>query len=152
MFFLFSKNQKLKRQRRIKGEPVLTWTVLWTCVSVLEMTGIESTWCARSVANMELTLSWNFWKRKKCAGCSLKKFSWRLSYSQWDFYLWLVAFAISLYNVLNFHIVQSEDVSPVDQYLVCGEHYKTIRDAVAKVVLEGQADELDKTCEVNCYG
>lgn len=51
--------------------------------------------------------------------------------------------------MLNFHFIQSEDVSPVDQYLVCGEHYKTIRDAVAKVVLDGQAGELDKTCEVN---
>lgn len=149
MFFLFSKIQKLKRQKRIEEGPMLSWRVLWTCVSVLEMTGIESTWSARSVANMGLTLSWNFCKRTKSAGCSLKRFSLRLSYSQWDFYLRPVSFGTWLYNVLDFHFIQSEDVSPVDQYLACGENYKTIRDAVAKVVVEGHAGQLDKTCEVN---
>lgn len=47
------------------------------------------------------------------------------------------------------HYFQSQEVAPIDQYLVCGEHYKTIRNAVAKVVLEGQIEGLDKTCEVN---
>ncbi|GLD49345.1 E3 ubiquitin-protein ligase rnf213-alpha-like protein, partial [Lates japonicus] len=42
---------------------------------------------------------------------------------------------------------KSEEATPIDQYLVCGEDYKTIRNAVAKVVLEGKADGLDETCE-----
>lgn len=50
---------------------------------------------------------------------------------------------------LILHYFQSKEVAPIDQYLVCGEHYKTIRDAVAKVVLEGQTGGLDETCEVN---
>ncbi|KAM9346074.1 E3 ubiquitin-protein ligase rnf213-alpha-like [Symphorus nematophorus] len=41
---------------------------------------------------------------------------------------------------------KSEEATPIDQYLVCGEHYKTIRDAVAKVVMEGKVDGLDETC------
>uniref|UniRef100_A0A668A4S4 Uncharacterized protein n=1 Tax=Myripristis murdjan TaxID=586833 RepID=A0A668A4S4_9TELE len=32
----------------------------------------------------------------------------------------------------------NEEGSPIDQYLVCGEDYKTIRDAVAKAVIEGK--------------
>ncbi|XP_070836494.1 E3 ubiquitin-protein ligase rnf213-alpha [Chaetodon trifascialis] len=42
---------------------------------------------------------------------------------------------------------KSEEAAPIDQYLVCGEHYKTIRNAVAKVVMEGKVDGLDETCE-----
>ncbi|XP_035510465.1 E3 ubiquitin-protein ligase rnf213-alpha [Morone saxatilis] len=42
---------------------------------------------------------------------------------------------------------KSEEATPIDQYLVCGEHYKNIRNAVAKVVMEGKVDGLDKTCE-----
>uniref|UniRef100_A0A3Q3AP92 RING-type E3 ubiquitin transferase n=1 Tax=Kryptolebias marmoratus TaxID=37003 RepID=A0A3Q3AP92_KRYMA len=34
---------------------------------------------------------------------------------------------------------QNEDTSPIDQYLVCGEDYKTIREAVAKINLEGKS-------------
>ena len=48
----------------------------------------------------------------------------------------------------NFHYPQSEEATPIDQYLVCGPHYKTIRDAVAKVIVEGKLDRLDETCEV----
>lgn len=44
--------------------------------------------------------------------------------------------------------MQSDEAAPIDQYLVCGEHYKTIRNAVAKVVLEGKVSGLDETCEV----
>ncbi|XP_029293033.1 LOW QUALITY PROTEIN: E3 ubiquitin-protein ligase rnf213-alpha-like [Cottoperca gobio] len=42
---------------------------------------------------------------------------------------------------------KSEEATPIDQYLVCGEDYKTIRDAVAKGVMEGKVDGLDETCE-----
>ncbi|KAM9393995.1 E3 ubiquitin-protein ligase rnf213-alpha-like isoform 2-T2 [Pholidichthys leucotaenia] len=42
---------------------------------------------------------------------------------------------------------KNEDTAPVDQYLVCGEDYKTIRDAIAKGVMEGKMDGLDDTCE-----
>lgn len=48
----------------------------------------------------------------------------------------------------HFHATQNEEATPIDQYLVCGEHYKTIREAVAKVVMEGKVDGLDVTCEV----
>lgn len=39
-------------------------------------------------------------------------------------------------------------MAPVDQYLVCGENYKTIRNAVANGVMEARVDKLDETCEV----
>ncbi|XP_022072402.1 E3 ubiquitin-protein ligase rnf213-alpha [Acanthochromis polyacanthus] len=39
------------------------------------------------------------------------------------------------------------ETTPVDQYLVCGEDYKTIRDAVARGVMEGKVDGLDEVCE-----
>ncbi|CAJ1075083.1 E3 ubiquitin-protein ligase rnf213-alpha [Xyrichtys novacula] len=42
---------------------------------------------------------------------------------------------------------KSEEAAPVDQYLVCGEDYKTVRNAVAKVVMEGKVDGLDESCE-----
>ncbi|KAL0993465.1 hypothetical protein UPYG_G00108340 [Umbra pygmaea] len=42
---------------------------------------------------------------------------------------------------------QNEDSSQIDQYLVCGEDYKTIRDAVAKAMMEGKVDGLDPACE-----
>ncbi len=48
----------------------------------------------------------------------------------------------------NFHCTQSEEATPIDQFLVCGEHYKTIRNAVAKGVMEGKVDGLEETCEV----
>lgn len=41
-----------------------------------------------------------------------------------------------------------EEASAVDQYLVCGEDYKTIRNAVAKMVMEGKVDGVEETCEV----
>ncbi|CDQ98773.1 unnamed protein product, partial [Oncorhynchus mykiss] len=43
---------------------------------------------------------------------------------------------------------QNEDGSQIDQYLVCGEDYKTIRDAVAKAMMEGKIEGLDNACEV----
>ncbi|XP_072224665.1 E3 ubiquitin-protein ligase rnf213-alpha [Leuresthes tenuis] len=42
---------------------------------------------------------------------------------------------------------QSKEDTPLDQYLVHGEDYKTIREAVAKAVMEGKADGLDDACE-----
>ncbi|XP_056144422.1 E3 ubiquitin-protein ligase rnf213-alpha [Lampris incognitus] len=42
---------------------------------------------------------------------------------------------------------QCQEGSPIDQFLVCGEDYKTIRDAVAKTMMEGKVKGLDKTCE-----
>ncbi|CAB1350132.1 unnamed protein product, partial [Coregonus sp. 'balchen'] len=45
----------------------------------------------------------------------------------------------------------NEDGSQIDQYLVCGEDYKTIRDAVAKAMMEGKIEGLDKACE-QCQG
>lgn len=43
---------------------------------------------------------------------------------------------------------QDEETPPVDRYLVCGEDYKTIREAVAKTVMEGKVEGLDEACEV----
>ncbi|XP_026181025.1 E3 ubiquitin-protein ligase rnf213-alpha-like isoform X2 [Mastacembelus armatus] len=42
---------------------------------------------------------------------------------------------------------KSEEAPRIDQYLVCGEDYKNIRNAVAKGVMEGNVDGLDATCE-----
>ncbi|XP_068575114.1 E3 ubiquitin-protein ligase rnf213-alpha isoform X2 [Cebidichthys violaceus] len=42
---------------------------------------------------------------------------------------------------------KSEEATPTDQYLVCGDDYKTIRNAVAKAVMEGKVNGLDETCE-----
>ncbi|KAM8845445.1 E3 ubiquitin-protein ligase rnf213-alpha-like isoform 2-T2 [Spinachia spinachia] len=42
---------------------------------------------------------------------------------------------------------KGEEVTPTDQYLVCGEDYKTIRNAVAKGVMEGKVNGLDEACE-----
>lgn len=42
---------------------------------------------------------------------------------------------------------KDEEVTPIDQYLVCGDDYKTIRNAVAKVVMEAKLDGLDEACE-----
>ncbi|XP_046895107.1 E3 ubiquitin-protein ligase rnf213-alpha isoform X2 [Hypomesus transpacificus] len=42
---------------------------------------------------------------------------------------------------------QGQDDSLIDQYLVCGEDYKAVRDAVAKVMVEGKAKRWDAACE-----
>ncbi|XP_029944702.1 E3 ubiquitin-protein ligase rnf213-alpha-like [Salarias fasciatus] len=42
---------------------------------------------------------------------------------------------------------KNEEAFHVDQYLVCGEDYKVIRDAVGKGFMEGKTDELDEACE-----
>uniref|UniRef100_A0A8K9Y6Y4 RING-type E3 ubiquitin transferase n=1 Tax=Oncorhynchus mykiss TaxID=8022 RepID=A0A8K9Y6Y4_ONCMY len=44
-------------------------------------------------------------------------------------------------------VMVNEDGSQIDQYLVCGEDYKTIRDAVAKAMMEGKIEGLDNACE-----
>ena len=43
---------------------------------------------------------------------------------------------------------QGQDDSLIDQYLVCGKDYKAVRDAVAKVMVEGKAKRLDAACKV----
>ncbi|XP_030645560.1 E3 ubiquitin-protein ligase rnf213-alpha-like [Chanos chanos] len=40
-----------------------------------------------------------------------------------------------------------QDGSQIDQFLVNGEHYKTIRDAVAKAMLEGKMEKIEEACE-----
>ncbi|XP_038133385.1 E3 ubiquitin-protein ligase rnf213-alpha isoform X1 [Cyprinodon tularosa] len=42
---------------------------------------------------------------------------------------------------------QDEETPPVDLYLVYGEDYKTIREGVAKIVMEGKVEGLDVACE-----
>uniref|UniRef100_A0AAV2KEC8 Ring finger protein 213 n=1 Tax=Knipowitschia caucasica TaxID=637954 RepID=A0AAV2KEC8_KNICA len=48
-------------------------------------------------------------------------------------------------------ILEKADEAPMDFFLVCGPDYQTIRNAVAKVVMDGTMDDLDGTCErVRC--
>ncbi|XP_071394340.1 E3 ubiquitin-protein ligase rnf213-alpha-like, partial [Centroberyx affinis] len=42
---------------------------------------------------------------------------------------------------------QNEDGGHMDQYLVYGEDYKAVRDAVAKAAVEGNVDEIEEVCE-----
>ncbi|TNM97227.1 hypothetical protein fugu_015383 [Takifugu bimaculatus] len=42
---------------------------------------------------------------------------------------------------------KSNDPTRIDQYLVCGEQYQTIRNAVAEAVMKGIMEGLDQTCE-----
>ncbi|XP_062293931.1 E3 ubiquitin-protein ligase rnf213-alpha isoform X2 [Scomber scombrus] len=42
---------------------------------------------------------------------------------------------------------KTEEAAPIDQYLVCGEDYKTIRNAVAKGIMGGKVEGLDEICE-----
>ncbi|XP_041633633.1 E3 ubiquitin-protein ligase rnf213-alpha isoform X2 [Cheilinus undulatus] len=65
-----------------------------------------------------------------------------------------VEFVMKLLQVNEMHWLfpeevreKSEEATPIDQYLVCGEDYKAIRNAVAKVVMEGRVDGLNETCE-----
>ncbi|CAL9693293.1 unnamed protein product [Knipowitschia caucasica] len=48
-------------------------------------------------------------------------------------------------------ILEKADEAPMDLFLVCGPDYQTIRNAVAKVVMDGTMVDLDGTCErVRC--
>ncbi|XP_056432075.1 E3 ubiquitin-protein ligase rnf213-alpha-like [Gadus chalcogrammus] len=65
-----------------------------------------------------------------------------------------VEFVQSLLKVEGVHWVfpkevlqKSEEGSPIDNFLVCGEGYKTIRDALTTVLIEGKVDVLDKAYE-----
>ncbi|XP_037333444.2 E3 ubiquitin-protein ligase rnf213-alpha isoform X2 [Pungitius pungitius] len=65
-----------------------------------------------------------------------------------------VEFVLKLLKVAEMHwlfpeevLQKGEEVTPTDQYLVCGEDYKTIRNAVAKGVMEGKVIGLDEACE-----
>ncbi|CAB1317918.1 unnamed protein product [Coregonus sp. 'balchen'] len=42
---------------------------------------------------------------------------------------------------------QNEDVGQMDQYLVYGEDYQAVREAVAKAILEGSVQEIEETCQ-----
>ncbi|XP_033998788.1 E3 ubiquitin-protein ligase rnf213-alpha isoform X3 [Trematomus bernacchii] len=42
---------------------------------------------------------------------------------------------------------KSEEATPIDQFLVCGDDYKIIRDAVANGIMDCKVDGLDKICE-----
>ncbi|CDQ87987.1 unnamed protein product [Oncorhynchus mykiss] len=42
---------------------------------------------------------------------------------------------------------QNEDGGQMDQYLVYGEQYLAVREAVAKAVLEGTVEDIEKKCE-----
>ncbi|XP_072299387.1 E3 ubiquitin-protein ligase rnf213-alpha-like [Eucyclogobius newberryi] len=44
-------------------------------------------------------------------------------------------------------IRQKTEAAPMDLFLVCGPDYQTIRNAVAKVAMDGTVDGLDETCE-----
>ena len=48
---------------------------------------------------------------------------------------------------MNFFSFQEEDLVP-DRFIIYGEHYKKIREAVAKTVLSGSHKELTTTFEV----
>jgi len=41
----------------------------------------------------------------------------------------------------------------MDQYLMYGEEYEAVRDAVAKAVVDGDVDQIEEACEVFlfCY-
>ncbi|XP_022619645.1 E3 ubiquitin-protein ligase rnf213-alpha-like [Seriola dumerili] len=42
---------------------------------------------------------------------------------------------------------QNEDGGQMDQYLVYGEEYKAVRDAVAKAVVDGDVEQIEEVCE-----
>ena len=43
---------------------------------------------------------------------------------------------------------QNVDEGQMDQYLVYGEEYKTVRDAVAKAVVDCNVEQIEDVCEV----
>lgn len=45
-------------------------------------------------------------------------------------------------------VFQEEHEGHVDQYLVYGDNYKTVREAVAKAVIEGKAQSIDEAIKV----
>ncbi|XP_061567180.1 E3 ubiquitin-protein ligase rnf213-alpha-like [Cololabis saira] len=44
-------------------------------------------------------------------------------------------------------VQHNEETTLIDQYLVYSEDYKTVREAVAKVIMDGKADGLEEACE-----
>ncbi|CAJ1060881.1 E3 ubiquitin-protein ligase rnf213-alpha-like isoform X2 [Xyrichtys novacula] len=42
---------------------------------------------------------------------------------------------------------QNQDGGQMDQYLVYGEEYKAVRDAVAKAVVDGEVEQIEEVCE-----
>uniref|UniRef100_A0A8C4HVE0 E3 ubiquitin-protein ligase RNF213 n=1 Tax=Dicentrarchus labrax TaxID=13489 RepID=A0A8C4HVE0_DICLA len=49
--------------------------------------------------------------------------------------------------VLLITTVNNEDGGQMDQFLVYGEEYKAVRDAVAKAVVDGDVDQIEEACE-----
>ncbi|RVE69570.1 hypothetical protein OJAV_G00079000 [Oryzias javanicus] len=48
-------------------------------------------------------------------------------------------------------LLKSEEAIQIDQYLVYGEDYQTIREAIANVMMEGEVEGLDEACEgISC--
>uniref|UniRef100_A0AAR2M4L8 Ring finger protein 213 n=1 Tax=Pygocentrus nattereri TaxID=42514 RepID=A0AAR2M4L8_PYGNA len=45
-----------------------------------------------------------------------------------------------------FYSISAQESSQIDQYLVCGGEYKTLRDAVAKAMLEGKIERIQASC------
>ncbi|XP_061741549.1 E3 ubiquitin-protein ligase rnf213-alpha-like isoform X1 [Nerophis ophidion] len=65
-----------------------------------------------------------------------------------------VEFVLKLLNIENMHwlfpeevLQKSEEATSVDQYLVCGESYKAIRDACVQAIADGQMNNLDDICQ-----
>ncbi|XP_019896923.2 E3 ubiquitin-protein ligase rnf213-alpha isoform X2 [Esox lucius] len=46
-------------------------------------------------------------------------------------------------------LLKNQDGCQIDQYLVCGENYKTIRDMVGKAIVEGRIKEIDQACKAS---
>ncbi|XP_030645559.1 E3 ubiquitin-protein ligase rnf213-alpha-like [Chanos chanos] len=66
---------------------------------------------------------------------------------------WGIEFVQKLLDKADFRWMFPEEVlqdrqdgSQIDQFLVNGEHYKTIRDAVAKAMLEGKMEKIEEAC------
>lgn len=45
---------------------------------------------------------------------------------------------------------QKEDGGQMDQYLVYGEDYRAVRNAVAKAVVDGDVEQIEEVFEVAC--
>lgn len=46
---------------------------------------------------------------------------------------------------------QTEDGGLIDQFLMYGDEYKTVRDAVAKALMDGDVDQIEEVLEVCFY-
>lgn len=51
----------------------------------------------------------------------------------------------------QYSVFQEEHGGHVDQYLVYGEDYKTVREAVAKAIIEGRTQSIDEAVQVYTF-